>query len=206
MKIIITEQQKRFILTENVGEQLGGVIKSNTERAKKIIEEAQKQMGLNLQFLLTWGAGIGGFLGPVEDFVRGRYPELSESQVVLILIGVVATYFVENKDFIEKIKSKMKPDTLPKFETVSKKSERLKSTFLDFIDSLGVTFHRVTNILSYTFIIPLIPMIYQMATDDLVNPSDIKQLVTRIVGFAGVTISGILMKQMISKMIKRFKD
>ena len=87
-----------------------------------------------------------------------------------------------------------------------KKSERLKSTFLDFIDSLGVTFHRVTNILSYTFIVPLIPMIYQMATDDLVNPSDIKQLVTRIVGFAGVTISGILMKQMISKMIRRFKD
>jgi len=206
MKIIITEQQKRLILTENVGEQLGGVIKSNTEKAKKIIEEAQKQMGLNLQFLLTWGAGIGGFLGPVEDFVRGRYPELSESQVVLILIGIIATYFVENEDFIEKIKSEMKPDTLPKFEMVSKKGKRLKSTFLDFIDSLGVTFHRMTNMLSYTFIIPLIPMIYQMATDDLVNPSDIEQLVTRIVGFAGVTISGILMKHMISKMIRRFKD
>ena len=40
---------------------------------------------------------IGGFMGPVEDFIRGRFPELSEQELLYILIGVIATYFIDNK-------------------------------------------------------------------------------------------------------------
>jgi hypothetical protein len=71
---------------------------------------------------------------------------------------------------------------------------------------LGVTFHRITNMLSYTFIIPIIPMIYQMVTDGLVTNSDLKSLVTRVIAFTGLTISGILFKDLITKMVRRFKD
>lgn len=206
MKIIITESQKKIILTESVGEQLGNVIKTNTSQVKKIIKEAQDQIGLNLQFLMTWGAGIGGFVGPVEDFVRGRYPELSELQILLIMIGIISTYFVENKKLLVTIYDKINQEGLNGvFEKVLKKADLLKNTFLEFIESLGVTFHKITNMVSYTFIIPLIPIIYNMASDDMVNSLDIKQLVTRIVGFTGLSISGILFRKMITKMIRRFK-
>ena len=206
MKIIITESQKKIILTESVGEQLGNVIKTNTSQVKKIIKEAQDQIGLNLQFLMTWGAEIGGFVGPVEDFVRGRYPELSELQILLIMIGIISTYFVENKKLLVTIYDKINQEGLNGvFEKVLKKADLLKNTFLEFIESLGVTFHKITNMVSYTFIIPLIPIIYNMASDDMVNSLDIKQLVTRIVGFTGLSISGILFREMITKMIRRFK-
>jgi hypothetical protein len=206
MRILITESQKRMILLESSGEELGNIIKQNAERVKKLIEEAQGQIGLNLQFLLTWGAGIGGFIGPIESFVRGRFPNLSDMEVTLILIGVISTYFFENKELIKKISDKIQQEGLSKtFEKVIRKSDELKRTFLEFIESLGVLFHRVTNMMSYTFIIPLIPIIYQMTTDGLVNGFDLKQLVIRVISFSGLTISGILFKELITKMVRRFK-
>jgi hypothetical protein len=206
MRIVITESQKRRILLESTGEELGNVIKQNANRIKKIVDEAQGQIGMNLQFLLTWGAGIGGFVGPIEDFVKGRFPELNEMQITLILIGVIATYFFENKKFVSTIYNKIQEEGLSKvFEKVLKKSDELRSTFLDFIESLGIVFHKITNMMSYTFIIPLIPMIYQMTADGLTDGVDLKQLTTRIIGFTGLTISGILFKEMIVKMVRRFR-
>lgn len=206
MKIIITESQKKILLTESSGEQMGNIIKQNTEKVKKIIQEAQQQIGMNLQFLLTWGAGIGGFMGPVEDFVKGNYPDLNETEMILISIGVIATYFVENKKIVTKIYSEIQKEGLSKvFDRVLKKTDTLYQTFVDFIDSLGVTFHRITNMLSYTFIIPLIPLIYQMSTDGLSDQFDLKQLAIRIISFSGLTLSGIIFRELLSKMVIRFK-
>jgi hypothetical protein len=207
MKIIITESQKKILLIESSGEQMGNIIKQNAEKVKKIIQEAQGQIGMNLQFLLTWGAGIGGFMGPVEDFVRGNYPDIDESELVLISIGVIATYFIENKKIVTKIYNKIQEEGLSRvFDRILKKTDTLYQTFIDFIDSLGVTFHRITNMLSYTFIIPLIPMIYQMATDNLSDEFDLKQLAIRIISFAGLTLSGIIFRELLSKMVRRFKS
>ena len=207
MKIIITEQQKRMILTESTGENLGNVIKQNTERIKTIVEEAQKQIGMNLQFLLTWGAGIGGFMGPVEDFVRGKYPEIDESELVLILIGVIATYFIDNKKIVTKIYTKIQEEGLSKvFDNILKKTDILRQTFVNFIDSLGLTFHKITNMLSYTFIIPLLPMIYQMVEEGSTENIDLKQLAIRIISFTGLTLSGIIFKELLTKLVRRFKS
>ena len=207
MKIIITEQQKRIIITESTGEELGNVIKQNTERVKEIINEAQNQIGMNLQFLLTWGAGIGGFMGPVEDFVREKYPEIDESELVLILIGVIATYFVDNKKIVTKIYTKIYEDGLSGiFDRILKKTDTLRNTFIEFIDSLGLTFHKITNMLSYTFIIPILPMIYQMVEDGSTENVDLKQLAIRIISFTGLTLSGIIFKELLSKLVIRFKS
>jgi hypothetical protein len=206
MRILITESQKKIILLESTGENLGNIIKQHSEKLKNIIDEAQNQIGLNLQFLMTWGAGIGGFIGPIEDFVKGRFPDLSDMEVTLILVGVIATYFFENKKFASTIYEKIKNEGLNKiFEKVLRKSDELRNTFLDFLESLNITFHKVTNMMSYTFIIPLIPMLYQMATEGTTNNVDLKELVTRIIGFTGLTISGILFKEMIVKMVRRFR-
>ena len=189
MKIIITESQKRIILTESTGEELGNIIKQNTERAINILKESQAQMGLNLQFLFTWGAGIGGFMGPVEDFIRGRFPELSEQELLYILIGVIATYFIDNKKIVSKIYTEIQENGLGKvFEVVLRKTDTLKNTFLDFIQSLGVTFHKITNMVSYLFILPLIPPLANLVFNGSLGNMDSRELAMRIIGFAGVTI------------------
>lgn len=206
MKIIISESQRRILLRESTSEQLGGIIKKNFNNLKKIIIDAKEQMSLNLQFLLTWGAGIGGFIGVVQEFVKGEFPTLSDLELNQVLIGVIATYFIENKDFVTKIYKKIKKANLDKiFKSVLSKSDKLINTFLDFIQSLGVTFHKITNMMSYMFILPLIPLIFQMVDDGFTNSLDLKEFAMRIIGFAGVTISGLIFKELLIKMVERFK-
>lgn len=207
MKIIITEQQKRIILTESASEELGSIIKKNTRRVKNIIDQVQTQTGINLGFLITWGAGIGGFVGPVEDFVRGRYPEMDDREITLVLMGVIATYFIDNKKIVTKIYSDIHENGLSKiFENILKKSDLLRDTFIDFIDSLGVSFSRVTNMLSYTFIIPLIEPIYELVRFGTLGNIDPKEFTIRIIGSTGAILSGIIFKELISKMVRRFKS
>jgi hypothetical protein len=204
--ILITEEQKRKLLSESSGDGLGDIIKQNYKFAEKIIKDSSQQIGINLEFLITWGATIGGFVGPLEDFLANRHPELSDLEISLILMGVISSYYIDNKIFVTKIHNKIKEEGLIKpFKTVLTKSEELKEIFLDFISSLGITLHKVTNIMSYTFIIPLIPMIYNLSkgSPDSVEPSHIAQ---RLYGFGLLTISGIILKELINKLIKRFRS
>jgi hypothetical protein len=204
--ILITEEQKRRLLSEESGSKLGDVIKQNYEFVKKIVNDSSKQIGINLEFLITWGATIGGFVGPLEDFLSGQYPELSDLEISLILMGVISSYYIDNKTFVTKIYEKIKEEGLNQpFKTVLNKSKELKEVFLEFIGSLGITLHKVTNIMSYTFIIPLIPMLYNLAKGDSnsVEPLHIAQ---RLSGFGLLTISGIILKELINKLIKRFQS
>jgi hypothetical protein len=106
--ILITEEQKRKLLSESSVGGLGDIIKQNYEFVKKIIKDSTQQVGINLEFLITWGATIGGFVGPLEDYLAGRHPELSDLEISLILMGVIASYYIDNKTFVTKIIDKIK--------------------------------------------------------------------------------------------------
>jgi len=204
MRIIITETQKRIILRESNGEEIKNTIKTNTEKIEKIIKESKEQIGVNLEFLLTWGAGIGGFMGPVEDFIQGRFPDLSETEFLLLMTGVIATYFVKSKKTLTKIYNKIKEKNLDnKFESTLKKSDSLYQSFLDLVESLNLTIHNLSNMLSYTFIIPILPNILSMVENE--SSLDISNLTKRIIGFIGVTIAGVSIKEFISKIISKLR-
>ena len=204
--IIITESQKRRLLNEGGG---GGnfsdVVKRNYDLVKDIISKSSSQIGLNLEFLITWGASIGGFVGPLNDFISGQNPDFSDLDISLILTGIIASYYIDNKSLVNKITTIIKEKGLTEsFKKYLRKSRELKKVFVEFIGSLGITLHKVTNILSYTFILPLLPMLYDMAKTGA-DSKDIKELVTRLTGFGVLTVSGIVLKELITKVVRRFK-
>jgi hypothetical protein len=205
--ILITEEQKNKILLKESSGQIINVIKKNYDRVKSIIEESSEQIGMNLQFLITWGASIGGFVGPVEDFVRGKFPELNDVQISLILTGVIASYYIDNKKMIYDIFTKIKENGLSSvLKKVLSKTDTFLSVFLDFIASLGLTLHKITNMLSYTFIIPLLGTLLNMTKNMSVDSRDIDEIVLRLTSFGLLTVSGIVIKQLINRIVRRFKE
>lgn len=205
--ILITESQKRVLLRESVNKELTNVIKRNYEFTKDILAKSSKQIGENLQFLITWGASIGGFVGPLNEFIEGRFPQLTEHDISLILTGIIASYYIDNKKLVSKILNVIKSKGLMgEFTSVLRKSSQLKDTFVEFMESLNLTLHKVTNIMSYTFIIPAIPIIYNGIVNGSLLSGDVKELALRFSSFGLLTVGGLVLKEMLGKLIKRFSN
>lgn len=205
--ILISESQKQRLLLETSGGEIDSTIKKNYQLVKKILSTSSKQLNTDLKFLITWGASIGGMVGPINDFVQGKYPELNDVQLSLLLTGVIATYYFDNKTLMDKLYKKLTEEGIfTQFLTVIKKCDELRDSFLTFIDSLGITLHKVTNMMSYTFIIPLLPLVYNMSMSGSVTEKEISEIVIRLSSFGLVAVSGVIMKELISKIVRRFRS
>jgi hypothetical protein len=204
--LIITESQKKLILNESVSDEFISILKKNYEFTKRVLKQSSEQVNLNLEFLLTWGASIGGFMGPLNDFIAGNNPELSDVELSLLITGIVAIHFADNRKMVKTILDKIKEDGLSKpFKKLLNKSEELKKTFIDFISSLNLTLHKLTNLMSYAFVIPLIPMLYESVANGFISDKDAKEIALRLTAFGVLTVSGIMVREIIIKLIKRFK-
>jgi hypothetical protein len=110
--LLINENQKRIILRESVNDEFGDMVKQNYKFVKDVLKMSSKQMGMNFEFLFTWGASIGGFVGPLNEFISGRYPNVSDVEMSLILTGIIATFYMNNKEMIRKILERIKSEGL----------------------------------------------------------------------------------------------
>jgi hypothetical protein len=73
------------------------------------------------------------------------------------------------------------------------------------MESLNLTLYSMTNIMSYAFIIPILPLIWELSQKDI-NQPEIIEIVTRIISFGVVSVSGNLLKQLFKKLIDRFRS
>ena len=108
MKIAVTEHQKKFIITESISEEFNSIIERGYNFTKEILEKSAEQIGINIQFAITWGASIGGMVGPLNDFIKNTESEMSDIEISLLLTGIIASYYVDNKEYVKKILTKIK--------------------------------------------------------------------------------------------------
>jgi hypothetical protein len=206
VNVLITEEQKRILIKESYRSKISDVVKQNYEFTKKVLKETMETTGINLEFMLTWGASIGGFMRPISEFLQTGNVNLTDIELSLVLTGIMASLYLENKETLKELLSKINEDGLTEvFVSGLKKTEELKFTFLKFIESMNITFSKVSNMLAYAFIVPILPMLYQMS-DIGMSAKDIKEIVTRIVSFGLVTVSSIVLREVVSKILKRFSS
>jgi len=206
MKLIITERQYRKIVLENSNKEVSEYLSNLKDFALNVIKTTQENIGINLQMLAIWGAGVGGVMRPLNEFIENGNFNLNEFETASIVCAVSAILFKESNRNIKELLKYINENGLTEtFKTVLEKGSKLKSTFLNFIQSLNMTLFNVTNIMSYAFIIPILPMLWEMGQSGA-DKGDIKELVLRLISFGLTSVSGVVIKELITKLINRFKD
>lgn len=206
MKVIINENQKKLILSESISGKLSTSIKNMEKFTKDIVTECKKTTGIDFSFLLSWGATLGGLFIPVTEFIKGEHPELTSTEISLLITGAMVTYYSSNKEMLGKLLNKIKEKGLVEiFDEVLESTQTLKETFLSFIESLNVTTSKLSNMLAYTFLIPILPKLFELSQmrydQDIIN-----EIVKRLIGYGIVIVSSVTLTEIVNKIIKRFRS
>ena len=205
MEFLITESQLKLILQEQDQSKMSDYMKEMYSYTKNLVDKSKKIYGLNLKLLLTWGASIGGFVLPLDNFIKtGRF-ELNDVEQTLILIGIACSIFYDNSRTLKLIYKKIKEHGLEDvFKEVLVKSKNLKSSFSRFLSSANVTVSSSLDLLAYSFLIPIITDIL----DASVNGVDIeimsKTIAKRLIASGVVIVSQVFLSEAIKKLIKKF--
>lgn len=206
MKIIISENQKKTLIAEGVSESISRSYKSMKQFTDKVLNETKEITGMDFGFLMSWGATLGGLMMPVNYYIQGKHPELSTTDLSLLITGAMVTFYSSNKKGLNKLLTLIKEKGLiDVFDELLGATTSLKNTFLSFIGSLNITMGKLANMMAYTFLIPILPQLYEMAQTGY-DQNTINQIVKRILSYGVIIGSSIIVKDIIKKIIIRFKS
>jgi hypothetical protein len=205
MKIIITENQNKALLNESVSESIVRSYRSMKKFTEKVLKETKETTGLDFEFLMSWGSTLGGLMMPVSQFIEGNHPELTSLDISLLITGAMVTYYTSNKKALSKILESIKEKGLVDvFDEVLSSTSNLKDTFLSFVNSLNITMGKMANMLAYTFLIPLLPQLYEMAQTGY-DQNTVNQIIKRILSYGTIIGSSAIIRELIKKIIVRFR-
>jgi hypothetical protein len=172
--------------------------------SSRLITKVEKKYGLNLKLLSTWGPAVGGFVLPLDNYIKSGSFNFTEQQSALVLIGVAATIFFDNKPLLRKVLDKIKEENIVDgFKQVLSQAKDLKKVFVKFISSLSTSISSVSEIISYSFLIPIVSDLQNM----LSNNSDLfelsKLITERLLSSGVVIVSAVILNEVIEKILRR---
>lgn len=206
MDFLINEGQLRFILLEQDKSKLDEYMKSLYSSTNKIISSAEKRFKFNLKMLTTWGASVGGLIVPLDNYIRHGNFKLSETQEVLVLIGIACTFFYDNSSVLSKIRQKIKEEGIEDtYKVILKKARNLEESFLKFLSSLNVSIGSSLEMIAYSFLIPIITDIQDMVMKKN-DVGDLGSLISeRLISSGVVIVTAAALTKVINKMIERVR-
>jgi hypothetical protein len=206
MDFLINESQLRTILTEQDKSKMTDYMRVLYSFTNNLVGRILKTYGFNLKMLLTWGTSVGGMVMPLDNYLKTGDFNLTDDQRYLILAGIAFIIFFESKkglvDILKQIKEEGLEDT---FKTVLEKAKDLKSSFKSFLSSLKVTSSSFMETVAYSFLIPIILDIQNIAY----NTSDPKEagihIAERLIASGVIVVGSQVLSQVLRKIIERLK-
>lgn len=206
MNFLISENQLKVLLSEGLKSSIDDDMKILNAFSHNLINRVKRRYGLNLKLLLTWGTSFGGLVLPLNNFIEKGSFNLDENQVALLLLGVAAVLYFDNKSLIKKISSKIKEENLEsEFETVLGKGFELRGAFMNFMQSLDTSVRSFSEIVSYAFLVPIVTDIYDAAMKiDSVGVAT-ENVTERLLASGVILVGSEILHEVIKSIIRRMK-
>ena len=195
MKVILTENQYKKILMESFKSTVSNVLSSVSEFTLRVIKDATQQLKFDFRFLLTYGAGIGAILKSVYEYLEGNFIGLSTNEIAGLTVMAVAVVFYENKD-LKKLINKVDSS---KLSNAISYTDNLKNKFTHLLKVLGLSIHRTSNIISYSFLVPVLSILIEVVTKHGINSTQFDMLVEALSTSVAVAIPGVAIRDILFK-------
>jgi hypothetical protein len=206
MDFLITEGQLKFLLESEKNSKLTSNMKELHSFTVNLVNKVRKKFELNFKFLVTWGTAIGGLVAPLDNFIREGNLNLSDDSIALVLVGVACTYFYQNKKELKKILDKIEEEGLTElFKKTLSEAEVLRKEFAVFLGGLNLTLGATVEMVHYAFIIPIIHDLIRFSHGESGTWETAEMIVERLLASGVVLISGQILIEVISKIVKRLK-
>jgi len=206
MDYLINESQLKVILQEQDQSKMSNYMKELYSFTSNLVNKFKKAYGLNLKLLLTWGASVGGLVMPLDNFIRtGRF-NLTDEQATLILIGIACSFFYDNSKSLKSVLNKIKEEGLEDtFKEILVKSKNLKESFSKFLKSANVTLNSTMDLMSYSFLIPIVTDIQSLLVDGGDLQTIAMRVTKRLIASGVVIVSQIELTEIIKKILKKLE-
>jgi len=202
MDILITESQTKILISEGVSDVLKGIYTETKDYSSDLFKRVYKKLGLNLRILLTFSSMIGGLARPLEEYLAGKFTGLNEEEIILIVIGVVAIIFNKNKKMTIEILNRIKDSGISdEFHDGLKQTKKLLSSFQRFLLSSLKTGSFITDVISYTYMIPLLGYLTMTLQGQDFSQQEINMLVQRLISIGVFTVSTEVLDGIVKKIL-----
>jgi uncharacterized protein involved in cysteine biosynthesis len=204
MKVLISEQQYKSIILEEAKKDVKSLMDTQMDMGRKAIEDASKWIGFDYKFLLTYAMGIGGLLPTVTKWLYNQESTLDEAQVTALIISAISLVFFETKNQ-KQIKSKFEEKGLGnELEKTVNFLDKTKDWLSNLFDAVPEIVMKASNILAYTFLLPLSAYITNIVPD--VNSVD--AMIATIEGVAMnkvANFSGAYLRTLLQDLITKIR-
>ena len=203
MNVIITESQYKTIISEKFNIELKSITNFYNNLVNKIIKDVKKQFGVSSRFALTYGAGIGALMKPVEEYLSGQFPNLEPWQISSLVIAAISVVYFTGKDYMELKKDLENQGLTDELEVAIEKTESLKDKFADMLNILGLSIYTAKDILAYTFLLPVLGMIINVVTTFGIDSIQFTTLVNAILTSGLITTSGVVVRDVLQSVANK---
>lgn len=192
-------------MEENFKNNLISKLESFKNFTKEVLDDLKKSFNFNIKFGLTYGAGIGVLLSHVNEFLSGKYPQLTDSEIKMLAVTAIMIVFFETKDVIKNEKLQNKIDDLSltnELANVVNYVGGLKQKITIILKSLDASIFRATDIVGYTFLLPILTEMSKFMNNWDISSVDFNSIAKSIAIATGIILSGHSLKKMFERLSK----
>ncbi len=184
MKIILTEEQYKVILTEN------------------ILKDILKDFNISSGLLFTFGAGMAAFMGPVEKLLNNSGFYLNDKEVALLIVTSIAILIkdIDSQKLVSEVKKMGLIDALKGVAEFLTNSRKVINTIASKV--IGVTYS-LSEILGFALLLnPTMKIIGDVIEGEHMTTLDTNNLLTGA-AFAAVVYG---LKSVMSKIKNKLNE
>jgi len=172
----------------------------NSDNKNNVVKDVVQELRLAPKFIFTFGSGIGAFHGPVSRLLEGSGFNLTEREIVLLIITSIAILLndSDSKKLIESVEEK---GLMGALNTVKEFISNTQDLINIVISKTSGTAHSLADILGFTFLlVPTMRIIDNAIIENGINSGNLSYL------FKGIILASLAysVKSILKRINKRF--